>query len=171
MRNTQYVFVAVIVLLSILAVHNARKNASIYFIDEHSNRINLSYQFALKKTGLLADIFYRQYEEVLGKMLNDYNNAPSDEKFNIREKMLDVFMPVYENIQELGLRRLQFHLVNGTNLIRFHKPEMYGDPMVPFRKSLQMVNETQKCVSGFEEGRFCKRLMNRTLSGSARYAI
>lgn len=154
MRNTQYVFISVIILLSILAVHNARKNASIYFIDEHSNRINLSYQFALKKTGLLADIFYRQYEEVLGKMLNDYNNASSDEKFNIREKMLDAFMPVYENVQELGLRRLQLHLVNGTNLIRFHKPELYGDPMVPFRKSLQMVNETQKCVSGFEEGRF-----------------
>lgn len=42
MRNTQYVFIAVIVLLSLLAVHNARKNAAIYFIDDHSNRINLS---------------------------------------------------------------------------------------------------------------------------------
>ncbi|RAL99792.1 hypothetical protein DO021_22605, partial [Desulfobacter hydrogenophilus] len=115
---------------------------------------NLSYQFALKKTGLLADILYRQYEEVIGKMLNDYNRASPDEKFKIREKMLDTFMPVYENIQERGLRRLQFHLVDGTNLIRFHKPQMFGDPMLPFRKSLQMVNETQKFVSGFEEGRF-----------------
>ncbi|NDY74665.1 cache domain-containing protein [Desulfobacter hydrogenophilus] len=102
----------------------------------------------------MADILYRQYEEVIGKMLNDYNRASPDEKFKIREKMLDTFMPVYENIQERGLRRLQFHLVDGTNLIRFHKPQMFGDPMLPFRKSLQMVNETQKFVSGFEEGRF-----------------
>lgn len=140
--------------MSALAVYNARKNAVGYFVDDYSNRINLSYQFALKKTGLAADILYRQYEEAIGKMFYEYGRALSDEKLTIREKMLNTFMPVYENSQELGLRRLQFHLADGINLIRFHKPEMYGDPMVPFRKSIRTVNETQKFVSGFEEGRF-----------------
>nr|WP_320191536.1 diguanylate cyclase [uncultured Desulfobacter sp.] len=154
MRKTQYLFLAIIILMSVLAVYNARKNAAEYFIDDYSNRINLSYQFALKKTGIVADILYRQYEEAIGKMFYEYGRAISDEKFSIREKMLDTFMPVYENSQELGLRRLHFHLADGINLIRFHKPGMYGDPLMPFRKSIRLVNETQKFVSGFEAGRF-----------------
>ncbi len=154
MRKTQYLFFAIIVLTSALAVHNARKNAAEYFIDYYSNRIDLSYQFALKKTGFVADLLYRQYEEAIGKMLHEYDRAIADEKSGIREKMLDTFMPVYENSQELGLRQLQFHLADGMNLIRFHKPEMYGEPLMPFRKSIRIVNETQKFVSGFEAGRF-----------------
>ena len=154
MRRTRYIFIAMVVLLSVLAVYNARQNAAVFFIEDYSNRINLSYQFALKKTGLLADIFYRHYEEAVGKMFNDYAGAPQDEKISIREKMLDAFMPVYENSQELGLRRLQFYLADGTCLIRFHKPQTYGDPMLPFRESIQVVTQTQRCVSGFEEGRF-----------------
>jgi hypothetical protein len=141
--------------MSALAVHNARKNAAEYFVDDYSNRIDLSYQFALKKTGIVADILYRQYEEAIGKMFHEYGRAIADEKkSSIREKMLDTFMPVHENSQELGLRRLHFHLADGTNLIRFHKPDMYGDPLMPFRKSIRIVNETHRFVSGFEAGRF-----------------
>lgn len=154
MKSTQYIFISVVILLSVFAVYSSRKNAASYFIDDYSNRINLSYQFALKKTGLLADILYSHYEENIGKMFYDYNIASPDEKFSIREKMLDAFMPVYENSQERGLRLLQFHLADGTNLIRFHNPDIYGDPILPFRKSIQIVTETHKFVSGFEEGPF-----------------
>ncbi|MBD3798640.1 MAG: hypothetical protein IE883_01765 [Epsilonproteobacteria bacterium] len=48
---------------------------------------------------------------------------------------------------------MQFHLPDGTTLLRMHDPEKYGDNVTTFRPMIAHVSKYHKAIHGFESGR------------------
>lgn len=61
--------------------------------------------------------------------------------------------PVYDLLQERGIRQFQFVLPNGESLLRFHQPEHFGDYLLDLRPGVAMIFAEQRPVSGFAVGR------------------
>lgn len=60
---------------------------------------------------------------------------------------------VNRRLQEEGFRQFHFHLPNGESLLRFHKPDAYGDNLFDVRFSVKIANTELRPVFGFEAGR------------------
>ena len=102
-----------------------------------------------------ADILYYNRLNV-PQVISLYSNAQSGtdaERAVIRAQLYEMLLPVYRNIELYHLKQLHFHLPNSESFLRFHRPEKFGDSLLGVRETVAYVNETQKPVSGFEEGR------------------
>ena len=70
-----------------------------------------------------------------------------------REALWEHLAPVYRQLSERGLRQFIFHLPGGEVLLRFHRPDYYGDNLVPVRPSIEQMNRQPQRITGFELGR------------------
>ncbi|MGE4456992.1 MAG: ATP-binding protein [Arcobacteraceae bacterium] len=70
-----------------------------------------------------------------------------------RKELYDLLYPRYAKFRELGLEQLHFHTKTNHSLLRFHKPDWYGDDLTDIRYSIKFTNQYQKFISGFELGR------------------
>ncbi len=59
----------------------------------------------------------------------------------------------YESMRRQNLLQLQFHLADGTSLLRFHQPERYGDQLFDARPGVRICNIEQRVVQGLENGK------------------
>ncbi len=59
----------------------------------------------------------------------------------------------YESMRRQNLLQLQFHLADGTSLLRFHQPERYGDQLFDARPGVRICNTEQRVVQGLENGK------------------
>ncbi len=106
---------------------------------------------------------YRLFSEYIYEDLidNDYvlekmslaANGTEAEKDILRDELYDYFEDDYENLHRYDFRQFHFHLPDSTSFLRMHKPDKYGDELSDVRYSIRTVNEEQKFISGFEEGR------------------
>lgn len=145
--------VVIIAVLSLWTIYTSRKNTLDYYIKNYVNTNHLSYQFALVNIGYIADIFYKQNEEQIGKEYSLLIPEDPNSQAVVRENLLDRYTSFYENQRDLGLKQLHFHLANGDSLLRVHRPHQYGDNLLSARKSVAIANKEQSFASGFEEGR------------------
>ena len=56
--------------------------------------------------------------------------------------------------QEESLEIMQFHLADGTSLLRMHKPEVYGDKIAQVRPMIKEIHASHKKISAFETGKY-----------------
>jgi PAS domain S-box-containing protein len=85
-----------------------------------------------------------------------YENANSSDpqlKKEVRQKLYQMLLPLYNRLQKENIRQLHFHLPNCDSFLRFHKPAKFGDNLKSVRYSLLKANSELVEVSGFEEGR------------------
>lgn len=70
-----------------------------------------------------------------------------------RKELYDLLFQRYAKFRELGLEQLHFHTKTNHSLLRFHKPDWYGDDLTDIRYSIKFTNQYHKFISGFELGR------------------
>lgn len=70
-----------------------------------------------------------------------------------RQALYELLYQRYTKFKELGLEQLHFHTKTNHSLLRFHKPDWYGDDLTDIRYSIKFTNQYQKFISGFELGR------------------
>ncbi len=70
-----------------------------------------------------------------------------------RDRLQATLAPMFKELKDKhGVRQLQFHLAPATSFLRVHRPEKFGDDLSSFRFTVVAVNQTQKPVSGIENG-------------------
>ena len=80
-------------------------------------------------------------------------HADSITKTEIRDSLYNLLLPTYEQLNLVNIRQLIFILPNNEVLLRFHRPEIFGDDLTDIRYSVKMANQTKQIYTGFEEGR------------------
>ncbi len=74
-------------------------------------------------------------------------------KDELRRELLEKYTPIFDKLSRHGLRHLQFHLSDGSSLLRVHNSKLCGDSLL-FRTSIaRVVKNHKKPVYGFEIGR------------------
>ncbi len=74
-------------------------------------------------------------------------------KYQQRELLLNTFSPEYQRLLETqNITHFYFHKTDGTNLIRLHRPQSYGDLID--RITLQRAQASSQTTSGLEIGPF-----------------
>ncbi|MCX8084298.1 MAG: methyl-accepting chemotaxis protein [Calditerrivibrio sp.] len=68
-----------------------------------------------------------------------------------REALLKVLGNYYKNIKQ-DIRQFQFHTKDAKTILRFHKPEHFGDDLSSFRKTVVKANHIKAPVLGLEVG-------------------
>ena len=112
------------------------------------------------------------------KIISKANSADEGEKEILRIELYKLLEDDYEEMQKYNFRQLHFQLPMGESFLRFHSPENFGDNLYEFRESIRIVNDEQRQISGFEEGRVNNgyRFMyplfyNNTFVGSAEVSV
>jgi diguanylate cyclase (GGDEF)-like protein len=107
-----------------------------------------------ERANIVFDIFINK-EDVLKIMAeaSKIKDKNSKEFKKLHEKLYKNLYKVSDYMKKYKLQDLNFNLPDYTNLIRFYRPEKYGDSLKGFRKSLEIVQELKSPVSCFEIGR------------------
>lgn len=71
-----------------------------------------------------------------------------------RQTLNDLFVPGYGHMRETyGIRQFHFHEPNAHSFFRVNKPEVFGDDLSSFRKTVVEANQKKTTVTGLERGR------------------
>lgn len=84
---------------------------------------------------------------------NFYQTTDLEQQNQFRQGIFELLNQRYASFRELGLEQLHFHTKDNHSLLRFHKPDWYGDDLSDIRYSVKFVNEYKRFISGFELGR------------------
>ncbi len=71
------------------------------------------------------------------------------------DKLYALTLPRWETLREENpsLVVMQFHMPDGTSLLRMHQPDVYGDAIAAKRSMVANIHKNHKEIHGFEEGR------------------
>nr|WP_162139827.1 ATP-binding protein [Limisalsivibrio acetivorans] len=89
----------------------------------------------------------KEVVEIIESSLNDSHRRSA------RIKLYRHLYEFYERISKRGIRQLHFHMPNGNSLLRFHKPEKFGDNLISARYSVYLANTQKRVIRGFEAGK------------------
>jgi len=89
-------------------------------------------------------------DEIL-KLVYNINNSPTPDVYRL--ELYDKLNYIYKIIKFKNFRIFHFHDKKGNSLLRFHKPEKYGDDLKGYRVSIANISKNHKYIEGFEEGR------------------
>ncbi len=93
-------------------------------------------------------------KESILKIVADYDSAGEVERGRYRKQLYNLLAPVYEVMQLKSYAVFHFHDQEGRSILRFHKPDKFGDDLTDFRYSVVKMIETHRYIEGFEEGSF-----------------
>ena len=89
-------------------------------------------------------------DEIL-ELVYNINNSPTPDAYRL--ELYDKLNCIYKIIKFKNFRVFHFHDKDGNSLLRFHKPEKYGDDLKGYRISIANISKNHKYIEGFEEGR------------------
>ena len=90
---------------------------------------------------------------VLRLVEDSYGESSQQQALN-RAQLHMMLKEQYDRLRKSNdIRHMHFYFPDNTSFLRFHKPERYGDALTHIRESVRIVNEQQKPVFGFENGR------------------
>lgn len=99
------------------------------------------------------------YDEVLNsqeiiELMAEANQANDGTRDQLRAKLYQRLLPVYERLKNKNFKQLHFHLLGGTSFLRMQAPDKYGDNLLDLRPSLRQINASHSYVEGFEEDKY-----------------
>jgi methyl-accepting chemotaxis protein len=90
---------------------------------------------------------------LLGHTVAGMPSIQDNVKFQSRENLLDVTVPLYDGLKKIiDLNVFHFHLPPAISFLRVQQPEKFGDDLSSFRKTVVQVNENQQDAVGIEAG-------------------
>jgi len=70
-----------------------------------------------------------------------------------RKRLKELFLPTYQDIAEkFSIAQFNFHTKDGKAFLRLQAPDIYGDDVISYRKTIQDVHRTKREVAGIEKG-------------------
>ncbi|MDG6777168.1 diguanylate cyclase [Thiomicrorhabdus sp. zzn3] len=151
-----YVFFYLIFSISVVVVFDhIFKNRHKDLRDSQSHLVEVTYQSLIKGLQNNANLFFYN---IINKpenteILKAVYGASKAEREALRSRLYYNLVDNYRTMPEFMIKQFHFHLKNNDSFLRFHRPELYGDNLTDVRATVAYVNEHQKPVSGFEEGR------------------
>lgn len=154
-KNIYYSILIFIILETVL-------NLNIYYNRETNIKSSVEAQITFIEKNYQASIAsYRSFsksiydniinnQEIL-KMVYEVQNSPTPDVYRL--ELLNKLDYIYSIIKYKNFRVFHFHDQDGNSLLRFHKPEKYGDDLKGFRSSIAYLAKNHNYVEGFEEGR------------------
>lgn len=109
----------------------------------------------LKTYELFSNYIYSKIvnQPAVLSLIDQAGSADEGEKNVLRMELYRLLLEDYNEMEKYNFRQLHFHLPMGESFLRFHSPQNYGDNLYDVRESIRIVNDEQRFVSGFEEGR------------------
>lgn len=124
-------------------------------LDAEKKIIEVTYNTIIEAYKVYSNIIYfnkLNTKETKSILENVYTSSKEEQEI-IRKKLYDHLIDMYNNMNDYKLKQLHFHLKNNDSFLRFHRPNKYGDNLSNIRHTVAFVNQYQKAISGFEEGR------------------
>jgi diguanylate cyclase (GGDEF)-like protein len=116
--------------------------------------INRSNDIILSTYEGISEVVYKvTITDEIEALIDEANTASSERKDEIRQLIFEEYEHLYEYFSEINFRQFHFHLLGGESLLRFHRPETYGDNLTGIRDSVTRAQEEGVFVEGFEEGK------------------
>jgi diguanylate cyclase (GGDEF)-like protein len=122
------------------------------YLDQIQQSVHQEYLAALHTYQVLADEFYRNFEDDIAQSLYRLKHNSKLEK-EIRNSIYLRYVKFYNNKTLYGWRQFHIHLPSAISFLRFHSPEKFGDSLLDLRYSLQQVNSDYRMQMGYEIGR------------------
>ena len=138
--------------LSLFSLINDRKEELLQ-IEKDSAKVQLNTIIEAFRVHSNILYFNRIDTKEIKELLLNVNEASSIEQNEIRKKLYEELIDMYNNMHDFKLKQLHFHLKNNDSFLRFHRPEKFGDNLADVRETVKYVNKYQKPAHGFEEGR------------------
>ena len=124
-------------------------------LDAEKKIIEVTYNTIIEAYKVYSNIIYfnkLNTKETKSILENVYTSSKEEQEI-IRKKLYDHLIDMYNNMNDYKLKQLHFHLKNNDSFLRFHRPNKYGDNLTNIRHTVAFVNQYQKAISGFEEGK------------------
>jgi diguanylate cyclase (GGDEF)-like protein len=100
-------------------------------------------------------IFYSEINtREISEMMYLASFGTVSEQEETRDRLYNRLNPLFNVARLYNFSQIHFHVNDGVSFLRFHNPDVYGDSLVDIRKSVDIVVNEQRYVTGFEEGRF-----------------
>lgn len=131
------------------------RNESRLVAGQSLGALDVAYRASIETYRLDVETRFRlqvMQPEVLALMTTALATAEADMP-PLRGRLYRLLRDVYAELRATGLRQFQFHLADDRVLLRFHRPELAGDPLFDRRPSLRIANLEQHPVAGLEIGR------------------
>ena len=159
-------FFVVLELISYLYV-NYLTDAAIKFLNvKNATIFEQHIKFANNHLISNAKIFYDReidipkMEDIMQEATVASEQGNEKQLASLREELYTLFLPTYNYMRKKSVRQLHFHLPSAVSFLRFHRPQKFGDSLLGVRKALKYVNEKQKTIHVFEEGRIFNGFRN-----------
>lgn len=147
-----------IVLITEMLIYYVIDNAKSKRLDEYYRSKTIIHENSISSALSAYEQIFRNvlnYKIDSTEVKNLIHGALNDSK-NIdiyRNRLRMETQPIFESLKTIGLSHMQYHLPDGTSLLRMHKPFFYGDSLSDFRQTVVDANATGKLVQGYENGR------------------
>ena len=148
------VFVIIEILIVVFIDVNKQQQINIS-LDNQLKQQKQSYEALINSHRNFSKAIYSNIinkQDVLSLVYKTENSSGAEQQI-YRKKLYDKLRMVYEIMRYKNFRVFHFHDAKGNSLLRFHKPEKYGDNLLKYRQSIALVIQNQKYIEGFEEGR------------------
>lgn len=131
----------------------------------------INYTFSLEQSGFLSSqsalttnaksIFFTAiFKEDIFKLMAEAYHGDAKIRDQKRHELFLKLYPTYQLLKYENIRQLHFHLPNAISFLRFHRLPKYGDDLSQVRQSIMLVNQYERPVTGFEEGRIFNGFRN-----------
>ena len=153
------IFIVFIIMSFLYRTYNTKESVKIFVnqtIKDNTVLLHTVQNELNKKADIIFDIKVNQ-PHVL-ELMAEANDLTK--RAEVRKKLYTLLLPTYKLLQQNGIRQFHFHLPENISLLRFHKPEKFGDSLEGIRYSIEKVNKTKQIVRGFEEGRIFNGFRN-----------
>ncbi len=126
------------------------------------NTLQTHYETLLHTQKLIASTIFQSTikKERIIEIIAQANTATKEKKKRLRDELHELLKEKYILIKKLGVLQHQFVLSTNESFYRAHKPERFGDDLTDIRADFQYVNETQKVVRDFVQGRVAHGFRN-----------
>ncbi|MEZ4599757.1 MAG: PAS domain S-box protein [Syntrophotaleaceae bacterium] len=121
---------------------------------EHQNTLDTAYRASLQMYALaIENFFVSTIDQPDVLQLLDAASSDRQEQDLTRGRLYRRLFQAHQAIREGIPLQLQFYLPDGTSLLRFQKPDRYGDRQLYFQRLVLKAAEEKHLVQGFETGK------------------
>lgn len=138
-----------------LFLHKTMKQKQNSHFSDYQNTLDTAYRASIHMYHLaIENIFQHSINrpEIL-QLLTAAATSDGPQRDLARGRLYRRMFPIYQAIQADIPLQLEFFLADGTSLLRFHKPDRYGDPLRDFQHLAYLTNTQKHPTHGFETGK------------------
>ena len=157
LSKIKYYLLAFIVLETVTVLGLSKNQAAKeeILLSKHVAELQTAYRVTVDTYQLVSQTIYDEVvnqPEIIDIFTGAYKADAAAQKQK-RDRLFAALNPTYQNLRQKNLKQLHFHLPDSTSFLRFHRPQKFGDNLSDVRYSVNLTNQAQTFVKGFEEGR------------------